>query len=116
MQEVVIERDSKGRFMPGTYANPGGRPKGNPAVKELLKTHSVDAAQKVVELLNCGNPKIELAAAQEILKRTEGKPLQVQDVQMELQGVTDIGAQIREMLLEKDKTNIDGAARAEITD
>lgn len=98
--DAVIERDSKGRFLPGTCSNPGGRPKGNPAVKDLLKKHSVDAAEKVVELLNCGNPKIELAAAQEILNRTEGKPLQVQDVQMELQGTGDIGAQIRELLLE----------------
>ena len=101
--EAVIERDSKGRFMPGSNVNPGGRPKGNPAVKELLKQHSIDAAEKVVELLNCGNPKIELAAAQEILNRTEGKPLQVQDVQMELQGVNDIGTQIREILLEHDR-------------
>ena len=99
--EAAIERDSKGRFIPGVCANPGGRPKGNPAVKDLLKKHSVDAAKKVVELLNCGNPKIELAAAQEILNRTEGKPLQVQDVQMELQGVSDIGTQIREILLEQ---------------
>ena len=103
--EAVIERDSKGRFMPGSNVNPGGRPKGNPAVKELLKQHSIDAAEKVVELLNCGNPKIELAAAQEILNRTEGKPLQVQDVQMELQGVNDIGTQIRELLLEHDARN-----------
>ena len=110
--EAVIERDSKGRFTPGSCANPGGRPKGNPAVKELLKQHSVDAAQKVVALLDCGNPKIELAAAQEILNRTEGKPLQVQDVQMELQGVNDIGTQIREILLEQKtetKTNGDKA-------
>ena len=103
--EAVIERDAKGRFMPGSHVNPGGRPKGNPAVKELLKQHSVDAAEKVVELLNCGNPKIELAAAQEILNRTEGKPLQVQDVQMELQGTADISTQIRELLLEHDKRN-----------
>ena len=101
--EAVIERDAKGRFMPGSHSNLGGRPKGNPAVKELLKQHSVDAAEKVVELLNCGNPKIELAAAQEILNRTEGKPLQVQDVQMELQGVDDISTQIRELLLEHEE-------------
>ena len=101
--EAVIERDAKGRFMPSSHVNPSGRPKGNPAVKELLKQHSVDAAEKVVELLNCGNPKIELAAAQEILNRTEGKPLQVQDVQMELQGVDDISTQIRELLLEHEE-------------
>ena len=93
-------RDSKGRFVPGVCVNPGGRPKGNPAVKELLKKHSVDAAEKVVELLSCGNPKIELAAAQEILNRTEGKPLQVQDVSMELQGA-DVRSHIKELLLQE---------------
>ena len=93
-------RDNKGRFVPGICANPGGRPKGNPAVKELLKQHSVDAAEKVIELLNCGNAKIELAAAQEILNRTEGKPLQVQDVSMELQGV-DVRSHIKELLLQE---------------
>ena len=98
--DTVIERDSKGRFVPGVCVNPGGRPKGNPAVKELLKKHSVDAAEKVVELLSCGNPKIELAAAQEILNRTEGKPLQVQDVSMELQGA-DVRSHIKELLLQE---------------
>ena len=98
--ETVIERDSKGRFVPGVCVNPGGLPKGNPAVKELLKKHSVDATAKVVELLSCGNPKIELAAAQEILNRTEGKPLQVQDVSMELQGL-DVRTHIKELLLQE---------------
>ena len=95
--ETSVERDAKGRFVPGSHANPTGSPKGNPKVKELLKEHSVDAAKKVVELLNCGNPKIELAAAQEILNRTEGKPLQTQDVQ--LSGLPDIKAQIRSAML-----------------
>ena len=99
--EPLIERDSKGRFTPGSHANPGGRPKGNPAVKDLLKKHSVDAAEKVIELLNCGNPKIELAAAQEILNRTEGKPLQVQDVAMDVKGLADVRAQIRQALQER---------------
>lgn len=94
--EALITRDDKGRFMPGSNVNPGGRPKGNPKVKELLKEHSVDAAQKVIELLNCGNPKIELAAAQEILNRTEGKPLQTQDVQVS--SVPDLRTQIKAML------------------
>ena len=111
--EAVIERDSRGRFTPGTSANPGGRPKGNPAVKELLKKHSVDAANKVVALLSCGNPKIELAAAQEILNRTEGKPLQVQDVAMEVNGLTDFRAQVRQMLQEHDGEGRDSQTDSE---
>ena len=99
-ETIAIKRDEHGHFVKGVSGNPNGRPKGNPAVKELLKEHSIDAAQKVLELLNCGNPKIELAAAQEILNRTEGKPLQTQDVQ--LTGLPDMKAQIRELMLERE--------------
>ena len=95
----VVERDSRGRITPGSSLNPSGRPKGNPAVKELLKAHSVEAAEKLVGLLNCGNEKVELAAAQEILNRTEGKPLQTQDVQ--ITSLPDVRTQIKEMLVER---------------
>lgn len=99
-ENKAIERDERGHFLKGVSGNPSGRPKGNPAVKELLREHSIDAARKVLELLNCGNAKIELAAAQEILNRTEGKPLQTQDVQ--LTGLPDMKAQIRELMLERE--------------
>ena len=91
-----IKRDGLGRFQPGCSGNPSGRPRVNSEVKELLKAHSIDAARKVIELLNCGNHKVELAAAQEILNRTEGKPTQVQDLQ--ISGYPDLRTQIKAML------------------
>ena len=86
------------RFKKGVSGNPGGRPKGNPAVKELLKKHSVDAAKKLVELLNCGLEKIEILAAQEILNRTEGKPLQEQNIS--IHGSLSVRDQVRNIFKE----------------
>ncbi len=88
-------------FEKGKSGNPGGRPKNNPLVKELLKANSVDAAQKLIELLYSENDKIVFMAAQEILNRTEGKPNQ--SLNMEVSGELDVynvRTQIRALLLE----------------
>ena len=76
-EKMITESSDKYKpwqFKKGQSGNPSGKPKGNPAVKELLKANSLEAAQKLIDLLDCGVPKIELSAAQEILNRTEGKP------------------------------------------
>ncbi len=92
-------RDKAGRFIKGHSGNISGMPKGNPDVKALLKAHTVDAAQKVIDLLDCGIEKIELQAAQEILNRTEGKPRD--NVQMNLSGSLDVRSQVREIMMER---------------
>lgn len=99
--ELVKIRDGKlGKpFTKGISGNPTGRPKGNPAVKELLKAHSVEAAERLVMLLKSENDKIVFQAAQEILNRTEGKPMQA--VSMEVSGEMDIRSQVRAVLLER---------------
>lgn len=86
------------QFMPGQSGNPSGRPKANPEVKAALKAASVDAARKLVELLNSKNDKVAFQAAQEILNRTEGKPREC--VQMEIAEDIQIRTQIRSLLLE----------------
>ena len=95
----VLERDGKlGRpFEKGVSGNPTGRPKGNPKVKELLKENSEEAAKVLVGLLYSEKEQLRLQAAQEILNRTEGKPMQA--VNMEVSGSMDIGTQIRRILL-----------------
>ena len=101
--QKVIERDGQlgHQFPKGVSGNPSGRPKGNPKVRELLKQHSVEAAETLVGLLSSEVEKIRFMAAQEILNRTEGKPMQA--VNMEVSGSMDMGAQIRQILLGESK-------------
>ena len=69
------KRAKNGQFLPGTINNPGGRPKGNPEVKEILKAAAPDAARALVDLVrNSKNEKIRMQASQIILDRVEGKP------------------------------------------
>ena len=96
---TLANRTKAGRFVKGQSGNPSGRPKENPEVKEILKGHSVKAANKLIELLDCGVPKIEFAAAQEILNRTEGKPCE--SIKMNVSGELDMRTQIRSVLLER---------------
>ena len=99
-------------YKPGQSGNPSGKPKQNPLVKEILKNATPDAARKIVELLNCGNPKIEFQAAQEILNRTQGKPRE--QVAMEISGDSDMKLQVRSVLLERFRLNFNGEKK-EIT-
>ena len=88
-------------FQKGVSGNPGGRPRVNPEVREILKAHSVEAARKLVEMINHENPKIAMWAITDILDRTQGKALQAQDINMEISGHVDVRAQIREILLNR---------------
>lgn len=63
-------------FEPGKSGNPGGRPKESAEVKRLAQEHGPDAIKKLVELMDCGQPRTEVAAAQALLDRAYGKPAQ----------------------------------------
>ena len=63
-------------FEKGRSGNPGGRPKENAEVKALARQHGPAAIQKLADLMNCGNPRTEVAAAQALLDRGFGKPVQ----------------------------------------
>ena len=88
------------KFVKGVSGNPGGRPKTIPEVKEILKAASPDAARTLVELLNSDKDSIRLAAAQDILNRTQGKPLQMQDINMDVSGMPNVEMQVRKILME----------------
>ena len=88
------------KFVKGVSGNPGGRPKTIPEVKEILKAASPDAARTLVELLNSEKDSIRLAAAQDILNRTQGKPLQMQDINMDVSGMPNVEMQVRKILME----------------
>lgn len=96
-----VNRPRSNRFQKGVSGNPGGRPKGNPEVKEILKAASPDAARALVELLNSDKDSIRLAAAQDILDRTQGKAIQAQDISMDVRGLLDLRGQIRAVFMEQ---------------
>jgi len=83
MNEVA--RDLKGRWLPGTAPNPGGRPRAIEQVQTLARTHTAEAVATLVEI--CGNrkahPSARVAAASAILDRGWGRPMQ--SVQVEAQ-------------------------------
>ena len=71
-----IQNNIEMPFIKGQSGNPGGRPKENSVVKKLARDHGESAINKLVELLGCGVPGTELAAANALLDRGYGKPAQ----------------------------------------
>lgn len=63
-------------FKPGQSGNPAGRKPVPPDVKAIWEANTVPAAQKLVALMNCGEPELELKAAMALLDRALGKPAQ----------------------------------------
>lgn len=58
MMESIIERDTQN-------------------VRDFISSKSKKAAEKVIEIMNCGNPKYALPAAQDILDRAGHRPVDV---------------------------------------
>ena len=93
-------RTAGGRPFPkGVSGNPGGRPKSNPEVKEIMNAASPKAARTLVELLDSDKEMMRYYAAQEILNRTEGKPVQAQEINVS--GHLDVRGQVRALLQER---------------
>lgn len=81
---MTENREQTGRFKKGTSGNPGGRPKENVEVKEILKASSVEAARELVKYMYNKNAKIAMCAITEVLNRVCGKAIQKEEVEMEL--------------------------------
>jgi hypothetical protein len=74
---ALIRRNEQGHFLPGfTSPNPSGRPKGAGAIRELAREYVPAALAKIGALVASPDPRVALAASQEILNRVFGKPLQ----------------------------------------
>ncbi len=67
-------RDDKGRFLKGVSGNPGGRPVEERAMKELARSHTVEAIEKIVALMRgAEDERVQFLAAQELLDRGHGR-------------------------------------------
>ena len=64
------------KFQKGQSGNPGGRPKESDEVKVLAREHGPKAIAKLAEWMESDNPKASVSAAQALLDRGYGKPVQ----------------------------------------
>lgn len=77
-------RDHVGRWAKGASPNPGGRPAIAREVRELAQSHCAEAIRTLHELMTTsGDERVRLSAADSILDRGIGKPLQSVDVAIE---------------------------------
>jgi hypothetical protein len=59
------------------FGNPGGRPKAAHDLRVLARTHPKEALETMVELMRHGeSDSVRLSAAEKILDRAWGKPMQ----------------------------------------
>jgi hypothetical protein len=72
--ESVVERDERGHWLPGRSANPGGRPSVPEVIKATLRELSPRAVERLGELLDSEDERIQLEAAKAILDRHLGRP------------------------------------------
>ena len=69
-----MERDDRGHWLPGRSANPGGRPGVPDVIKATLRELSPRAVERLGELLDSDDERIQLEAAKAILDRHLGRP------------------------------------------
>ncbi len=69
-----MERDKRGHWLPGRSANPGGRPGVPEVIKATLRELSPRAVERLGELLDSEDERIQLEAAKAILDRHLGRP------------------------------------------
>ena len=63
-------------WVPGQSGNPGGRPKVAAEIRDLAREHGAKAIERLVALMESKKPAIALRAAEAVLDRGYGRPLQ----------------------------------------
>ena len=96
-------------FKPGQSGNPSGRPKIPDDVKEAIRAACPKAVSVLVALLDSKKEAYRLEAAKTLLDRGYGKPMQMQDIALDVSGTMDMTAQIRRVLLEAESDDRRGA-------
>ena len=83
-------RTGNGRFQKGGIRNPGGRPKLPAEMREMFQAKSQEALDVLIRCLQSGDDRVAMMAAQAILDRGYGKPMQSIDAD-----VTEDGGSVR---------------------
>ena len=87
--EAIDKCDARGRFVRGSVANPGGRPREVEHVREFARQHIDEAIGTLARLMRDENtpPATRVAAAGELLNRGYGRAPQA----VEIANVVDHG-------------------------
>ena len=73
----VPKRGSRGRWLPGSSPNPGGRPAGMIEVRDLARHHTAMCIAQLARLVeHAKSDQAKIAAATELLSRGWGRPTQ----------------------------------------
>ena len=60
----------------GQSGNPGGRPKISAEIRDLARIHGAQAIERLVELMHSKNESVAVRAAEALLDRGYGRPVQ----------------------------------------
>src|SRR5919197_6143022 len=72
-----VRRGARGKWLPGTSPNPGGRPKVIESIRDLARQHTDTAIAALVKIAEAGkNESARVAASTALLDRGWGKPTQ----------------------------------------
>jgi hypothetical protein len=67
-------------WRPGQSGNPGGRPKVSAEVRDLARNHGPEAIERLVALMHSKNESVAVRAAEALLDRGYGRPMQGMEV------------------------------------
>ncbi len=102
----MVERDNLGHWLPGRSANPGGRPGVPEVIKSTLRELSPRAVERLGQLLDSEDERIQLEAAKAILDRHLGRPAIQADPSDHLEALIEMGRKRRAEPVDLDEREV----------